>query len=150
MLIPFVYPCTYITSPIFALDGWDRTKHPMTRNAFGIWEVTVPALPNGTPAIPHGSKIKASLDLILVLCSIFGLISNRHHIFYQISMTTPEGERIDRLPAWSRRVTQDLTVSPTYDAIFWNPQEKYQWKNTQPKKPESLRVYEAHGEYFYD
>ncbi|CAG8512397.1 7782_t:CDS:10 [Paraglomus brasilianum] len=107
-------------SLIGEFNGWDRTKHPMTRNAFGVWEVTVHALPNGAPAIPHDN------------------------IFYQISMTTPEGERIDRLPAWIKRVTQDLTVSPTYDAIFWNPPEKYQWKNTQPKKPESLRVYEAH------
>lgn len=61
-------------------------------------------------------------------------------------MTTPPGERIDRLPAWIKRVTQDLSVSPVYDAIFWNPpqEEQYQFKHPRPKKPESLRIYEAH------
>jgi 1,4-alpha-glucan branching enzyme len=60
-------------------------------------------------------------------------------------MTTSEGERIDRLPAWIKRVTQDLNVSPAYDAVFWNPPQKYLWKNNFPKKPTSLRIYEAHG-----
>jgi 1,4-alpha-glucan branching enzyme len=31
----------------------------MTKNSFGVWEVAVPAV-QGTPAIPHESKIKAS------------------------------------------------------------------------------------------
>ena len=31
----------------------------MTKNNFGVWEVTVPAV-QGSPAIPHDSKIKAS------------------------------------------------------------------------------------------
>lgn len=31
----------------------------MTKNDFGVWDVTVPAK-DGTPAIPHDSKIKAS------------------------------------------------------------------------------------------
>jgi 1,4-alpha-glucan branching enzyme len=81
-------------------------------------EVHIPA-ENGTPVIPHNTKIK-------------------------ISMTIPEGERIDHLPAWIKRVTQDLNVSPAYDAVFWNPPQKYQWKNNFPKKPRSLRIYEAH------
>ena len=59
-------------------------------------------------------------------------------------MTTPQGEVIDRLPAWIKRVTQDLSVSPVYDAIFWNPPQKYVFKNKSPPKPQSLRVYEAH------
>jgi len=60
-------------------------------------------------------------------------------------MTTPEGETIDRLPAWIKRVTQDLNYSPVYDAIFWNPPEKYVFKNKPPPRPLSVRVYEAHG-----
>ncbi|CAG8726671.1 29437_t:CDS:10, partial [Racocetra persica] len=78
---------------------WDTSAHPMKKNSFGVWE---------------------------------------------ISMITPEGERIDRLPAWIKRVTQDLSVSTTYDAIFWNPPEKYFWKNKAPQKPKCLKVYEAH------
>lgn len=60
------------------------------------------------------------------------------------------GERIYRLPAWIRRVTQDLSVSPTYDAIFWNPEHPYTFKHPRPKRPSTLRVYEAHGKPNYN
>lgn len=55
------------------------------------------------------------------------------------------GERIYRLPAWINYVTQELKVSPTYDAIFWNPPNKYIFKHKRPERPASIRVYEAHG-----
>ncbi|KAH6717602.1 alpha-glucan branching enzyme [Leptodontidium sp. MPI-SDFR-AT-0119] len=63
-----------------------------------------------------------------------------------ISMVLPSGERIERIPAWITYVTQDLDISPVYDARFWNPPkaERYVFKNPRPKKPESVRVYEAH------
>lgn len=61
-------------------------------------------------------------------------------------MVLPHGERIERLPAWIRRVTQDLSVSPIYDARFWNPpkSERYVFKNKRPSKVEGVKVYEAH------
>lgn len=59
-------------------------------------------------------------------------------------MECPTAEKIDRIPAWIQRVTQDLNVSPVYDAIFWNPPEKFVFKNPRPPKPKSARVYEAH------
>ncbi len=61
-------------------------------------------------------------------------------------MVIPGGERIERLPAWIKRVTQDLTVSPVYDARFWNPpaSEVYKFKNAPPPKPASTKIYEAH------
>lgn len=63
-------------------------------------------------------------------------------------MTLPHtNERIYRLPAWINYVTQDLNVSATYDAIFWNPAKHYKFKNPRPKRPESIRVYEAHGKF---
>lgn len=65
-------------------------------------------------------------------------------------MTMPHtGERIYRLPAWINYVTQDLNVSATYDAIFWNPESEYVFKNARPKRPESIRVYEAHGKFVF-
>ncbi|ORY64171.1 family 13 glycoside hydrolase [Pseudomassariella vexata] len=101
-------------------NGWNRGSHPMKKNDFGVWEIYLPAN-NGGPVIPHQSKVK-------------------------ISMTTPTGEWIDRLPAWIKYVTQDLSVSPAYDARFWNPpaSKRYTFKHPRPKKPESARVYEAH------
>lgn len=64
----------------------------------------------------------------------------------QITMVLPSGERIYRIPAWIKRVVQDLTVSPAYDAVFWNPpvDEVHKFQHARPKKPESLRIYEAH------
>ncbi|KJR87369.1 1,4-alpha-glucan branching enzyme [Sporothrix schenckii 1099-18] len=101
-------------------NGWNHDSHPMTRNDFGVFELKLPSK-NGEPQIPHNSKIKISLVL-------------------------PSGERVDRLPAWIKYVTQDLSVSPAYDARFWNPpsSERYVPKNPRPKKPLSARVYEAH------
>lgn len=101
-------------------NNWDRNAHPMTKNDFGVFEIKIPAR-DGQPAIPHLSKVKISLNL-------------------------PNGEHVDRLPAWIKYVTQDLSVSPAYDAHFWNPpsSETYKFKNARPKKPASVRVYEAH------
>ncbi|OZJ03357.1 hypothetical protein BZG36_03000, partial [Bifiguratus adelaidae] len=99
-------------------NHWDRSSHKMERNQYGVHSITLPSA-SGKPAIPHNSKIK-------------------------ITMRTPSGEYIDRLPAWSRRVVQDLSKSPTYEAVFWNPPNKYTPKHPKPKKPASVRVYEAH------
>ena len=41
-------------------NNWDRDATPMTKDEFGVYEVTVPAK-DGRPAIPHDSKLKASL-----------------------------------------------------------------------------------------
>lgn len=101
-------------------NAWDRSTHPLTKNNYGVWEISIPPV-NGQPAIPHDSKIK-------------------------ISMTIPNGDRIERLPAWIQRVTQDLQVSPVYDARFWNPpqSQRYVFKNQHPPKPDNPKIYEAH------
>lgn len=101
-------------------NGWNRESHPLTKNEYGVWTINLPAN-NGQCAIPHQSKVK-------------------------LSMTTASGEKIERLPAWIRRVTQDLSVSPVYDAVFWNPpaSERYTAKNQKPPKPVNLKIYEAH------
>ena len=61
-------------------------------------------------------------------------------------MILQSGERIERIPAWIRRVTQDLSVSPVYEARFWNPPVDmvYKFKNPRPPQPKSIRIYEAH------
>ncbi|GME27791.1 alpha-glucan-branching enzyme protein [Neofusicoccum parvum] len=102
-------------------NDWNRDSHEMTKNEFGVFEITLPAK-DGQPAIPHDSKIKISL-----------VVPNDH-------------ARQERVPAWITRVTQELSVSPVYDARFWNPpkEQRYVFKNQRPKKPESLRIYEAH------
>ncbi|KZV77128.1 glycoside hydrolase family 13 protein [Peniophora sp. CONT] len=102
-------------------NDWNRISHPLTRNEYGVWEMTIPPTADGQPAVAHDSKIK-------------------------ISMIAGSGERIERLPTWIRRVTQDLSVSPVYEARFWNPPKDqiYKFKNPRPPKPKSVRIYEAH------
>lgn len=102
-------------------NGWDRQQFQMARDEYGVWTVTVPATQDGKVAIPHNSKIKLALKL-----------SN--------------GQWVDRLPAWSTYVVQDLSKSPIYEAVFWNPpeSEKYQWKHKSPPTPANATIYEAH------
>jgi len=91
----------------------------MHSNQYGVWEIFVPNKIDGSPSIPHNSKVK-------------------------INLTLPNGEEVDRVPAWIRRVTQDPSKSPVYNAIFWNPPRPYVFKNKTPPKPIGLKIYEAH------
>lgn len=90
----------------------------MTKDQFGVWELFLPHVNRGTPAIAHGSKVK-------------------------ISMTTASGTRIERIPAWIRRAEHDKTTN-LYEGVFWNPPEPYVFRHPKPAKPQSLRIYEAH------
>jgi len=38
-------------------DAWNHQAHKMTKNAFGVWELTIPPV-DGQPAIPHDTMIK--------------------------------------------------------------------------------------------
>lgn len=39
-------------------NNWDRDATPMTKNQFGVFEVTIPGR-DGKAVIPHDSKLKA-------------------------------------------------------------------------------------------
>lgn len=47
------------------------------------------------------------------------------------------------MPAWTRYAKQNVQ-SLLYEAVFWNPVEKYEWKSQRPVKPSAYRIYEAH------
>ncbi|KAJ1786046.1 alpha-1,4-glucan branching enzyme [Coemansia sp. RSA 1807] len=100
-------------------NNWDVAANPMTRNDFGVWETVVANTADGQPGIPHGSHIK-------------------------VTFVTGSGERVYRLPAWSRYVTQDLTKSPIYEAVFYNPPQRYTFKNKRVVPEADLCIYEAH------
>lgn len=40
-------------------DNWDRKKHPMKKNSFGVFEIVLPAI-GGVSPIAHNSKVKVS------------------------------------------------------------------------------------------
>jgi len=50
-------------------DNWNRDSHEMTKNNFGVFEITLPAR-NGQPAIAHDSKIKVSTMFYLSVHSL--------------------------------------------------------------------------------
>lgn len=95
----------------------------MSKDEFGIWEIKIPHLKDGSVVVPHNSKVK-------------------------ISMIAQSGERIERLPAYTIRAVQDLSKSPVYEAVFWNPSEKYTFKYQVPEKSTDLRIYESHGTHY--
>ena len=101
-------------------NGWNRDSHEMKKSEFGVFEIVLPPREDGSTAIEHDSKVKISL-----------VVPNDH-------------ERQERVPAWIKRVTQNLNVSPVYDARFYNPPQQYRFKNPRPPKPASARIYEAH------
>ena len=39
-------------------NGWDRTRHVCARDEYSVFSLTVPALADGSSAIPHGSEVK--------------------------------------------------------------------------------------------
>lgn len=99
-------------------NQWDRSSHSMIVDNYGVWELKIP-FKNGICPIAHGSKVK-------------------------ISMVLKDGSRVERIPAWIRRATQNLSESPIYNGIFWNPPEKYVFKYPIPVKPKTLKIYESH------
>ncbi|KAJ3193173.1 alpha-1,4-glucan branching enzyme, partial [Entophlyctis luteolus] len=104
----------------YLIDNWNRTSHRMKKGGFGVFEIVLPPTAENGPAIPHGSKVK-------------------------ISMVIPNSnDRIERIPAYIRYATQDLSKSASYEGIFWNPPQSYVFKHTPPPKPKCLRIYESH------
>ncbi|CAI5969482.1 unnamed protein product [Closterium sp. NIES-64] len=43
-------------------NNWNPNADIMKKDEFGVWELFLPDNPDGTPAIPHGSRVKVSLS----------------------------------------------------------------------------------------
>jgi 1,4-alpha-glucan branching enzyme len=55
----------------FSIDHWQERQYPFTRDEWGVWRITIPALSDGSAAIKHGQAIKvkpSNLILILTIC----------------------------------------------------------------------------------
>ncbi|KAJ0574591.1 putative 1,4-alpha-glucan branching enzyme [Helianthus annuus] len=100
-------------------NSWNPNADVMTRNEFGVWEIFLPNNADGSPPIPHGSRVKIRMD-------------------------TPSGIK-DSIPAWIKFSVQAPGEIP-YNGIYYDPpeEEKYVFRHPRPKKPKSLRIYEAH------
>ncbi|KAL6841200.1 hypothetical protein ACP4OV_028973 [Aristida adscensionis] len=100
-------------------NNWNPNADTMTRNEYGVWEIFLPNNADGSPAIPHGSRVKIRMD-------------------------TPSGVK-DSIPAWIKFSVQAPGEIP-YNGIYYDPpeEEKFEFKHPQPKRPKSLRIYESH------
>ncbi|AED90637.1 1, 4-alpha-glucan branching enzyme protein soform SBE2.2 precursor [Arabidopsis thaliana] len=112
-------PGAKAASLIGDFNNWNSNADIMTRNEFGVWEIFLPNNTDGSPAIPHGSRVKIRMD-------------------------TPSGIK-DSIPAWIKFSVQAPGEIP-FNGIYYDPpeEEKYVFKHPQPKRPKSLRIYEAH------
>ncbi|KAM0907710.1 hypothetical protein ACQ4PT_015932 [Festuca glaucescens] len=96
-----------------------REWAPGAHDDLGVWEIFLPNNADGSPPIPHGSRVK-------------------------VRMETASGIK-DSIPAWIKYSVQAPGDIP-YNGIYYDPpeEEKYVFKHPQPKRPKSLRIYETH------
>mmetsp|Transcript_22388 Transcript_22388/g.26980 ORF Transcript_22388/g.26980 Transcript_22388/m.26980 type:complete len:828 (-) Transcript_22388:660-3143(-) len=101
-------------------NDWNMTSHKMDKNEFGTFELFLPNNADGTPAIPHGTRVKIHMK--------------------------GEGDNwFDRIPAWIKMAVQAPGEIP-FNGIYYDPplEEQHVWQNSRPDTPKSLRIYEAH------
>lgn len=116
-------PAANYLALIGAFNDWDRGRHPMKRDEWGVWHLFVPDHDDGRPAIPHEGHVKVFVD----------------------SAIGP----MDRIPAYIRR-TKEIDSKGTLVGVHWDPSHSYVWQNPLlPPHPkgvgtEGLRIYEAH------
>jgi len=92
----------------------------MERDQWGVWSVRIADGADGSPAIPHGSRVK-------------------------VQLTRRDGFRCDRIPAWITYATVEAgRMGAAYDGIYWDPPVSYTWLHDAPPRPRALRIYEAH------
>jgi len=101
-------------------NQWNRDSHELKRDDFGVFSITLPDNPDGTPAIKHKTKLK-------------------------IAVVTPTGSKEDRIPAWIK-VAWLEDGKRIYDGVYWEPPENetYKFKYSSPPVPPDLRIYESH------
>nr|XP_002131559.1 1,4-alpha-glucan-branching enzyme [Ciona intestinalis] len=103
-----------------AFNNWERWGYSYEKKEFGKWELVLPPKDDGSSMIEHLS------ELMLII-------------------QTHDDQYLERISPWATYVKQ-FDNHGTYKWIFWNPpqSELYHFKNQRPKKPKSLRIYEAH------
>ncbi|KAK5868918.1 hypothetical protein PBY51_009891 [Eleginops maclovinus] len=99
-------------------NAWEKFTHPYTKKEFGKWELVLPPKPDNSPAVDHKSKLK-------------------------VVVHTQDGERLYRISPWAKYVSRE-EKSVIYDWVHWDPPNPYSHIHPRPKKPKSLRIYEAH------
>ncbi|KAJ0039598.1 hypothetical protein Pint_27476 [Pistacia integerrima] len=95
-------------------NNWNPNADIVTRNEFGIWEIFLPNNADGSPPIPHGSRVN-------------------------IRMETPSGIK-DSIPAWIKFSVQAPSEIP-YNGIYYDPPEEYVGSHLKKRVKLVLEVY---------
>ena len=98
-------------------NQWDRWANPMVRDQFGTWSLFLPDDKFGDRLV-SGSKVK-------------------------VHVVGEQGQGMDRIPAYIRRVVQDPR-SGDWAGEYWNPPAFAPRHPTPPPLDGGLRIYEAH------
>jgi len=73
-----------------------------------------------------------------------GTLPIKHDSRFKCCVTTSNGHKVDRIPAWSKFTRQNMQ-SLLYEGVFWNPEQSYEWTTkSRLKRPDNLKIYEAH------
>ncbi|KAK8705191.1 hypothetical protein V6N13_048797 [Hibiscus sabdariffa] len=127
-------------------NNWNPNADVMNRDEFGVWEIFLPNNVDGSPAIPHGSRVKGETRKVNNRDGDNDIVTHAgsKKCLLEIRMETPSGIK-DSIPAWIKFSVQAPGEIP-YDGIYYDPpeEEKYVFKHPQPKRPKSLRIYESH------
>eukprot|EP00879_Flechtneria_rotunda_P003913 GHRR01004153.1.p1 GENE.GHRR01004153.1~~GHRR01004153.1.p1 ORF type:complete len:475 (+),score=109.12 GHRR01004153.1:81-1505(+) len=111
-------------------NNWEpKDDHWAFKNEYGVWELFLPDKPDGTPVIPHRTKIKSRVENI-------------------------NGEWVEKIPAWIKWATQEWN-EVLFNGVHWEPPQvgapgevhtdkKYIFKYPRPPRPRALRIYECH------
>ncbi|XP_035670501.1 1,4-alpha-glucan-branching enzyme-like isoform X1 [Branchiostoma floridae] len=99
-------------------NGWNKTSHSFEKKPFGKWELVLPPKDDGSCPLDHLSK-------------------------YKLVVKDKNGHLLERICPWAK-YTIPSNETKIYEAMFWNPPEKYVFQQSRPATPRSLRIYESH------
>jgi len=110
-------PCAKEVFLFGEFNNWNRQQHACKRNEYGIWEVFLPNV-DGKMPIAHNTKVK-------------------------IHVRKPDDNWVDKIPACIRYAHQN-PVDQSFDGAHWHSPCPYTFKNANPKRPNSVKIYEVH------
>src|SRR4051812_39131399 len=96
-------------------NGWDRGATPLVRGQWGVWSVFL-ADEQWSQRLVHESRVK-------------------------VHVVGADGAGMDRLPAYIRRVVQEMPAGGGHDfvGIYWNPSVAYRFRHAVPERKGGLR-----------